>query len=365
MTMIDQATAQASAVFLSPRFQLALDLAARGHAGQPRKGTDPPIPYVTHPVAVACLAAHYGGSEDAVLAALIHDLPEDTPIKLDEIERVLGPRVRDIVAPLTEEKALPWVIRKRRAVEKYRIADAETRLVAGLDKLHALLGFARDPEAREPAFWTRFNAGKELQAWFYHSVAEAFAGEPFGDDMKRLAGEVFGERAPAENPCALYLQWAVALPAGPTERDIERAERAWYEARNVWLNSEATDRTAMLDMVERSIAAADADAATTAARFLGFAGREEKRADERLARILRDDQRPRVIAAALTAVEQILDDIHAESPDTASLEALAAAVASRGRDLAAQVEAMLAVVVANSAGDARFVERALTRLRDR
>lgn len=345
----------ATAVFRSPRFQVALDLAARGHDGQKRKGTKPEIPYITHPVAVACLTVHYGGSEDAVLAALVHDLPEDTPIKLDEIERVLGRRVREIVAALTEEKAFPWVIRKRLGIEKYRSADAETRLVGGLDKLHALLGFARDPKAREDTFWDRFNAGKAVQAWYYHAVAAALACESFGDEMPRLAAEVFGP-APAGNPCTLYLKWAFL-------QKEEKAAKAFHEARNLWLNAEPADHSAMLSAVDEVVAAPDGHAASGAALFLGFAGRESKGADERLARILETDQRPRVLAAALTALEQILDDIHAGSPDAGTLGSLAAAVALREPEVTGEVEEILRSAIRSSDGDTRFVEAALARLR--
>ena len=60
---------------MTPRFTEALSLAARAHEGQSRKGT--PIPYITHPVAVAGLVAQFGGDEDQQIAALLHDVLED------------------------------------------------------------------------------------------------------------------------------------------------------------------------------------------------------------------------------------------------------------------------------------------------
>ena len=57
---------------MTPRYTQALNLAATAHEGQKRKGT--PIPYISHPVAVAALVASYGGDEDQQIAALLHDV---------------------------------------------------------------------------------------------------------------------------------------------------------------------------------------------------------------------------------------------------------------------------------------------------
>ena len=66
---------------MTPKFDTALSLALEAHAGQIRKGTENalglPLPYITHPVAVATLVQRYGGNEDQVIAALLHDVLED------------------------------------------------------------------------------------------------------------------------------------------------------------------------------------------------------------------------------------------------------------------------------------------------
>lgn len=57
------------------KFEEALTYAARLHRTQMRKGTN--VPYVTHLLAVAAIVGENGGTEDEVIAALLHDAVED------------------------------------------------------------------------------------------------------------------------------------------------------------------------------------------------------------------------------------------------------------------------------------------------
>ena len=85
---------------LIERFNAALALAAIAHQGQIRKGTENAaglsLPYITHPVAVAALVQRYGGGEDQIIAALLHDVLEDGgpawagPIQVDFGAEVLA-----------------------------------------------------------------------------------------------------------------------------------------------------------------------------------------------------------------------------------------------------------------------------------
>ena len=62
---------------MTPRFDEALTLAARVHAGDVRKGTQ--IPYVAHLLGVCALVLADGGDEDEGIAGLLHDTLEDHP----------------------------------------------------------------------------------------------------------------------------------------------------------------------------------------------------------------------------------------------------------------------------------------------
>jgi guanosine-3',5'-bis(diphosphate) 3'-pyrophosphohydrolase len=79
----------------------ALNFAAEKHKGQERRGTK--LPYVIHPIIVSHLIAKYKSTskhlEELQIAALLHDVLEDTDTTFFEIEREFG----SLVASLTQE----------------------------------------------------------------------------------------------------------------------------------------------------------------------------------------------------------------------------------------------------------------------
>jgi len=80
------------------KFEEALLYANRLHKEQKRKGTD--TPYITHLLAVAASVGENGGTEDEVVAALLHDAPEDQggEERLEDIRVRFGDEVAKIVA---------------------------------------------------------------------------------------------------------------------------------------------------------------------------------------------------------------------------------------------------------------------------
>jgi len=98
------------------RFEEALRYAARLHRAQMRKGTN--IPYVTHLLAVAATVGENGGTEDEVIAALLHDAVEDQggADTREEIRRRFGDSVATIVDGTSDTDVIPkppWPERKR------------------------------------------------------------------------------------------------------------------------------------------------------------------------------------------------------------------------------------------------------------
>ena len=84
---------------ITPRIQKAIDFAIGAHKEQLRKSG---IPYVIHPICVACIVAHYGGDEAMICSALLHDVVEDTHFSLDEVRLEFGDEVAQIVDALTK-----------------------------------------------------------------------------------------------------------------------------------------------------------------------------------------------------------------------------------------------------------------------
>ncbi|HEY9720437.1 MAG TPA: HD domain-containing protein [Oscillatoriaceae cyanobacterium] len=75
--------------------------AAAAHAPQRRKG-HLDEPYINHPLRVAHAASEAGLSDEAIAAALLHDVVEDTPRSQSEIEAAFPPRTAELVRLLTK-----------------------------------------------------------------------------------------------------------------------------------------------------------------------------------------------------------------------------------------------------------------------
>ena len=160
------------------RFEKALLYAAWLHRDQERKGTD--TPYVTHLLAVTAIVGENGGTEDEVIAALLHDGPEDQGGKerLKDIRARFGDEVAEIVDGCTdtyEEPKPAWRPRKEAYVARMASAPASVRLVSSADKLHNAQTILADLRAVGEDLWDRFTGGKEGTLWYYRALVEAYA----------------------------------------------------------------------------------------------------------------------------------------------------------------------------------------------
>ncbi len=81
------------------RLQEAIDLATKCHEGQMRKTGEP---YIIHPLAVMKILQEWNMDEDTVIAGVLHDTVEDTPLTLKEIEDQFGKDVAFIVNGVTK-----------------------------------------------------------------------------------------------------------------------------------------------------------------------------------------------------------------------------------------------------------------------
>jgi (p)ppGpp synthase/HD superfamily hydrolase len=189
-------------VAYTEQFEAALVYAARVHRDQRRKGTN--VAYVTHLLAVAAIVGENGGSEEEVIAALLHDAPEDRggEARLEDIRKEFGDEVANIVAGNTdtfENPKPPWRERKEAYVARVAREPHSVRLVSAADKLHNARSVLADLRSVGDALWQRFNGGKEGTLWYYRALVEAFdnAGsnpvvEELGcvvAEMERLSGE--------------------------------------------------------------------------------------------------------------------------------------------------------------------------------
>ncbi|MGQ9676726.1 MAG: RelA/SpoT family protein [Chloroflexota bacterium] len=83
----------------------AYEFAERAHGSQTRKSGDP---YVTHPLATALMLADLRLDRAAIVAALLHDAPEDTAVTIEQVREVFGNEVADLVDGVTKLSRINW-----------------------------------------------------------------------------------------------------------------------------------------------------------------------------------------------------------------------------------------------------------------
>ncbi|MGO1071983.1 RelA/SpoT family protein [Lysobacter sp. CA199] len=126
---------------------------AAAHAGQTRKSGEP---YITHPVAVAKVLADQGLDVETLVAAILHDTIEDTPLTRECLATEFGPTVAELVDGVTKLDKLQFRDRQEAAAESFRkmllamARDLRVILIKLADRLHNMrtLG-AQSAEARE------------------------------------------------------------------------------------------------------------------------------------------------------------------------------------------------------------------------
>ncbi|MES2579755.1 MAG: bifunctional (p)ppGpp synthetase/guanosine-3',5'-bis(diphosphate) 3'-pyrophosphohydrolase [Pseudomonadota bacterium] len=113
--------------------------AEKAHEGQTRKTGEP---YITHPVAVACILAKLHLDLPTVLAALLHDVVEDTGVSVSEIAEQFGKQVGILVDGLTKLDKIELQSATQAQAENFRkmllamSQDVRVILVKLADRLH-------------------------------------------------------------------------------------------------------------------------------------------------------------------------------------------------------------------------------------
>jgi (p)ppGpp synthase/HD superfamily hydrolase len=178
------------------KFEEALLYATRLHRDQKRKGTD--TPYVTHLLAVAAIVGENGGSEDEVVAALLHDAPEDQggEERLEDIRIRFGEEVAEIVdgcVDTYEEPKPAWGRRKEAYVERMPSEPGPVQLVSAADKLHNARSILSDLRDVGDDLWERFTGSKEGTLWYYRALVESYTADrasPVVEELDRVVGEI-------------------------------------------------------------------------------------------------------------------------------------------------------------------------------
>lgn len=186
-----------------PDVNSAFWYAVRAHRGQFRK--DMKTPYIQHPVEVAEIVCTMTSVPSVVEAALLHDTVEDTQVRINDIARLFGAYVADLVSDETENKrrnqdaAETWRLRKEESIRKIAGAGAEAKMISLGDKLSNLRAIKRALSEVGDEVWTWFhNPNVSDQAWYYRSMRDQYIGLKSTDAWKeysQLIEEIYGASA--------------------------------------------------------------------------------------------------------------------------------------------------------------------------
>jgi GTP pyrophosphokinase len=117
----------------------AFQYADSAHLGQYRQTGEP---YITHPLAVAELCASWGLDASSIMAALLHDVIEDTGSTREELVQIFGGKVAELVEGLTKLDKLEFQSHAEAQAESFRkmfmamARDVRVILVKLADRLH-------------------------------------------------------------------------------------------------------------------------------------------------------------------------------------------------------------------------------------
>ncbi len=136
------------------RIRAAYETARMAHSGQKRKDGSP---YVTHCVAAAEITVEMGLDEDSIIAALLHDVIEDTNLTHTDIARQFGEPVADIVEGVTKLTRVQYTSKEDEQMENLRkmlmamAKDIRVILIKIADRLHNMRTMAYQTPEKQRA----------------------------------------------------------------------------------------------------------------------------------------------------------------------------------------------------------------------
>ena len=141
------------------RLYAAFQYADSAHSGQLRKDGSP---YITHPLAVAEIVAELELDTDSIIAALLHDCIEDTGATHEDIAKLFGAPVADLVEGVTKLTRVQYTSKEEEQMENLRkmlmamAKDIRVILIKICDRLHNMrtMNYQSPRKQREKALET-------------------------------------------------------------------------------------------------------------------------------------------------------------------------------------------------------------------
>ena len=193
----------------------AFELADAAHNGQKRKSGEP---YIIHPVAVATILVEMGMDTETVTAALLHDVVEDTDIKLEEIQKKFGKEVAYLVDGVTKLKKIPFSSKEEQQAENVRkmllavAKDVRVVIIKLADRVHNMRTLKYVPPQKQ-----RDTAKETMEV--YAPLAHRLGIRAFKDELEDRSLRFLDPVAYAE------LEEQLLLKKGEREKLLEDIKR--------------------------------------------------------------------------------------------------------------------------------------------
>ena len=170
------------------RVKIAFEMGKEAHGEQKRKYGDL---YFSHPIAVANMLADMGADADTIVAALLHDAIEDTPLTLEDIEKELDHTVSELVDGVTKlddaefEKSptLEGETETLRKIFTFMKQDVRNMVIKLVDRLHNMQTSEYISKERQKSF-------TQETMDIYVKVAERLCMRDLRDNLEELCLQI-------------------------------------------------------------------------------------------------------------------------------------------------------------------------------
>lgn len=197
----------------------AYQLAESSHRDQKRLSGSP---YISHPVAVACILVELGMDSESVAAGLLHDVVEDTPISLDQIKKDFGDEIAGLTDGVTKLGRIPYSSREIQQAENLRkmlIAmseDIRVIIVKLADRLHNMRTIEFMPPQKQ-----RDKALENMEV--YAPIAHRLGIRAVKEELEDLSLRILDQTAYQE------IESGLELRSGERKKFIELTKKKIYE----------------------------------------------------------------------------------------------------------------------------------------
>lgn len=121
-------------MIISSEITRAIEYCSIYHKNQERKANK--VPYASHPISVGFILHSAGYPEEVIIAGILHDILEDTTQTEEDLKRIFGSRVVELVKGVTEEMHIEdWATKKDLYINHLRNAEDYVKAISAADLL--------------------------------------------------------------------------------------------------------------------------------------------------------------------------------------------------------------------------------------